>query len=509
MNKVGTVYLVGAGPGDPGLLTVRGAELLSRADVVVYDALVNPEILRLATPGAEVIFGGKRAGDHAMQQKELNQTLIAKAREGKTVVRLKGGDPYIFGRGAEEALELREHKVPFEVVPGVSSFVAVPAYAGVPLTHRDFSSRITLATGHGDPAQDAGTIDWPQLAKTPGTKVILMGTERIPDIAKTLIQQGMSAQTPIALVQWGTTGRQLAVSGTLEDIGSRLGESPIGPPTVAVIGEVVRLREQLNWFEERPLFGRRVVVTRSRDQAGQLARKLADAGADVLELPTIRIDAPSRREDLVDALLELNSYDWLVFTSPNGVTQFFQYFFRQFQDMRDLGGARIAAVGPGTASKLRELHLQVDLMPEEAIGHKVAEAFAKFESIENLRICLLRAEVAGAELPRVLEEKGAIVDDIACYRTVAETEDPTGAVARFEREGADWVTFTSASTVNQFHQRFPLPELRRRLPGLRFASIGPETTKALKALGTEPTVEARQHTLEGLVEALTQGTRGA
>lgn len=509
MNKAGTVYLVGAGPGDPGLMTLRGAEVLGRADVVVYDALVNPELLRLAPPGAEVIFGGKRAGKATLPQPELNRMLIAKAREGKTVVRLKGGDPYVFGRGAEEALELAEARIPFEVVPGVSSFVAAPAYAGVPLTHRDFSSRITLVTGHGDPLEDHGAIDWAQLARTPGTKVVLMGTERIAQIARTLVEQGMAAETPIALVQWGATGRQRSVSGTLADIGERVKAAGLGPPTVAVIGEVVRLRSHLNWFEQRPLFGRRVVVTRSREQAAQLSRKLVDAGADVLEIPTIRFETPSRREGVVDALLELNSYDWLVFTSPNGVTHFFQYFFRQFKDMRDLGGARIAAVGPGTASKLQELHLQVDLMPEEAIGHKVAEAFARYESIENLRICLLRAEVAGSELPRALEEQGAIVDDIACYRTVAETADPTGAAARFEAEGADWVLFTSASTVRQFHERFPLTALRQRMPGLRFASIGPETTKALRSLEAQVEVEAREHTLDGLVKALIHAARKA
>src|SRR5215471_12749969 len=449
MSDKGMVYLVGAGPGDAGLLTLRGAELLGRADVVVYDALVNPELLRLAPMSAEIIYGGKRAKQHVIPQNDVNQLLISKAREGKMVVRLKGGDPYVFGPGAEEAEELGSAGIPFEVVPGVSSFVAVPNYAGVPLTHRGLSSKITLITGHEDPAKEASSIDWAQVAKTPGTKVIMMGTDRIGQIADTLVAAGLDAATPIAVVRWGTTGRQQSIEGTLATIGKVAVDKKIGPPTVAVIGEVVKLRDKLNWFERRPLFGRRVVVTRTREQASHLSRQLHDLGAEVLEIPVIKLEAPSRREDLVDALLGLNSYDWLVFTSPNGVTKFFEYFFRQFHDMRDLGGARIGAIGPATASKLAELHLQVDLMPEEATAAHIAKAFGKFESMENLKICLLRAEVANQELPHALEALGAIVDDIACYKTVPETEDLTGAAAKLLEAGAEWVTFTSGSTVEQ------------------------------------------------------------
>ena len=353
MKSKGMVYLVGAGPGDAGLLTLRGAELLGRADVVVYDALVNSDLLRLAPASAEIIFGGKRGGAPTLPQEELNQLLIARARAGKTVVRLKGGDPYVFGRGGEEAVQLADAKVPFEVVPGVSAFVAVPSYAGVPLTHRGYCSRLTLITGHEDPAKEESSIDWEQLAHTPGTKVIMMGTDRIGHIAQTLVGYGMAGTTPVAMVRWGTTGRQQSIAGTLATIADVAAREKIAPPTVAVIGEVVSLRDKLNWFERRPLFGQRVVVTRSRDQASQLSRKLSELGAEVLEIPTIRIEAPTNREALVDALLELNAYDWLVFTSPNGVTKFFEYFFKQFHDMRDLGGARIAAVGPATASGSR------------------------------------------------------------------------------------------------------------------------------------------------------------
>lgn len=502
MKSKGIVFLVGAGPGDAGLLTLRGAELLGRADVVVYDALVNAALLRLAPMSAEIIFGGKRGRDQALPQAELNQLLITKAREGKTVVRLKGGDPYVFGRGGEEAEELADAGVPFEVVPGVSSFVAAPNYAGVPLTHRDFCSRLTLVTGHEDPAREDSRIDWQQLAATPGTKVVMMGTYRIGQIAERLVGFGMDPATPVAMVRWGTTGKQRSVEGTLANIGAVATSAQIEPPTVAVIGDVVKLRPKLNWFEQRPLFGQRVVVTRSREQAGGLADRLMELGASVLEVPTIRIGPPQDRERLVDALLELNSYDWLVFTSPNGVTQFFEYFFRQFHDMRDLGGARIAAVGPATARKLKELHLQVDLMPEEALGSCVAQEFSGYESIENLKICLLRAEVANRELPAALETLGAIVDDVPVYQTVPETEDVTGAAKELRETGADWITFTSGSTAQNFHARFDLPALRKKFPQIKLLSIGPETSAVLAGLGQKPDVEARQHTAEGILQAL-------
>jgi uroporphyrinogen III methyltransferase/synthase len=502
VKRTGTVYLVGAGPGDPGLLTLRGSELLGRADVIVYDALVNSALLKLAPKHAEIIYGGKRAKAHAISQPELNQLLIERARQGKTVVRLKGGDPYVFGRGGEEAVQLAEAGIPFEVVPGISSFVAVPNYAGIPLTHRDFCSRVTLITGHSDPAKEEASIDWASVATTPGTQVIMMGTDRIGHIAQTLIGHGMAPSTPIAMVRWGTTGRQQSIEGTLANIGEVAAREKIAPPTVAIIGEVVRLREKLNWYEQRPLFGQRIVVTRSREQAGKLAANLAELGAEILEVPTIKIEPPSHREDLVDALLELNSYDWLVFTSPNGVSQFFEYFFRQHHDMRDIGGARIAAVGPATANKLKELHLQVDLMPEEASGAKIAEAFTEYESIENLKICLLRAEIANPDLPRELEALGAIVDDVALYKTVPETNDSDGAAAALRETGADWITFTSASTVEHFHSRFDLPVLMKKFPKLKLASIGPETSKALAELGLKPAIEAKEHTAEGVVASL-------
>jgi uroporphyrinogen III methyltransferase/synthase len=502
MKSIGTVYLVGAGPGDAGLLTMRGAELLGRADVVVYDALVNGDLLRLAPKDAEIIYGGKRSREHAIPQAELNALLVTKAKQGKTVVRLKGGDPYVFGRGGEEAEELASAGIPFEVVPGISSVVAAPNYAGIPVTHREHCSSYTVVTGHEDPEKEGVGVDWGQIARFPGTKVVLMGVERIAEIARELIAHGMSGATPVAMVRWGTTGQQQSIDGTLATIGARVAEAGFRAPAVTVIGDVVKLRGKLNWFENRPLFGKRIVVTRTRDQASQLSRQLIERGADVLEIPTIKIVPPENREDLKDALLALHEYDWVVFTSPNGVTTFFDYFFKAFDDIRDIGGVRIAAVGPATAAKLKELHLKVDLMPEEYVASKIATAFRKHQSIENLRILLMRAEVANPELPKALEEQGAIVDDVPCYRTVPENEDATGAAERFLEEGADWITFTSSSTVENFHARFPIPELLGKFPGMKLISIGPETTKAMSGLSITPAVEAASHTIEGLVKAL-------
>lgn len=494
-----TVYLVGAGPGDARLLTLRGAELLRRADVVIYDALANPELLQLAPSTAEFVSRGKNM---AMPQAEITALIIQRARAGKTVVRLKGGDPFVFGRGGEEAEALAAEKIPFEIVPGVSSITAVPNYAGIPLTHREHCSSFTVFTGHSDSTEEATALRYDQIAKIPGTKVVLMGTERLEDWTQSLIANGMSPQTPIAVIHRGTTGRQKAVTGTLATIAALAAKQKIAPPALTILGDVVKLRGKLNWFENRPLFGRRIVVTRRTEQAGSFAQRLAELGADVLEVPTIKITTPVEKDAIVDCLLELNSYDWLVFTSANGVTMFFDIFFRRFQDLRDLGGARIAAVGPATAAKLRELHLQVDLTPEEFTGRKIAEAFKKYQDIENVKMCLLRAEVANRDLPDALAELGAIVDDIAIYKTVPETEDHGGACERLLEEGADWVTFTSSSTVEHFHARFDLPKLMKQFPALKIASIGPETSKAIAALKLKPALEAKEHTTDGLIAAL-------
>ncbi|HEY4952146.1 MAG TPA: uroporphyrinogen-III C-methyltransferase [Verrucomicrobiae bacterium] len=504
VKSKGAVYLVGAGPGDAGLLTLRGAELLRRADVVVYDLLVNPSLLRLARAEAEIISRGKRT---EFSQEQINLLMIEKAREGKTVVRLKGGDPYIFGRGGEEAEALAAAKIHFEVVPGVSSIVAVPNYAGIPLTHRDHCSSFTVFTGHENPDDAKANLSHDQIAKIPGTKVVLMGTENLGDWTKSLIAHGTSPETPVAVVQWGTLGKQKSVSGTLATIAALAKEKKLAPPALTIIGEVVKLREKLNWAENRPLFGKRIVLTRSRGQMAKFSQKLSELGADVLEIPAVKGIDPENKHGVVDALLSLNSYDWLVFTSVNGVASFFGYFFRRFHDLRDLGGAKIAAVGPATAAKLRELHLQVDLMPDEFIGRKIAEAFMKHSSIENAKICLLRAENANRELPDALEEMGAIVDDIGLYKTVAETEDFFGVAENFREHGADWLTFTSSSTVEFFHARFDLSKLLKQFPQMKIASIGPETSKPIRALKIEPSLEAKEHTTNGLIVELLKAVR--
>ena len=502
MKSKGFVSLVGAGPGDAGLLTLRGAELLRRAEVVICDVLANPELLRLAPATAEIITRGNHKREGGLSQDQLTEAMLDRARQGKIVVRLKGGDPYIFGRGGEEAEALVAEKISFEVVPGVLSIVAAANYAGIPITHRDHCSSFTVFTGHGCSGDDATNLRYDQIAKIPGTKVVLMGIDQLADWSKSLIAHGTAKETPAAVIHRGTTGRQKTVVGTLANIAALAAKEKILPPAITIVGDVVKLRGKLNWFEQKPLFGKSIVVTRRAEQASDFTQRLNELGADVLEVPTIKITEPLEKMAIVDALMEINSYEWFIFTSANGVTAFFDMFFKRFQDLRDLGGARIAAVGPKTAAKLRELHLQVDLMPEEYVGKKIAAAFQKFQNIENVKMALFRAEAANRDLPDALQEEGAIVDDIAVYRTIAETEDRTGAAARLAETGADWVTFTSSSTVEHFHARFDLPKLLKKFPQLKLASIGPETSKAIVALGLKPTLEAKEHTTDGLIAAI-------
>jgi len=502
MGLTGKVYLVGAGPGDAGLLTLRGAELLRRADVVVYDSLVNRELLALAPEAAEIIFGGKRPRDRAIPQEELNQLLAEKAKAGKTVVRLKGGDPYIFGRGGEEAARLHRDGVPFEVVPGISSIIAAPSYAGIPLTHREHCSSFTVITGHEDPDKDESALDWERVAREPGTKVLLMGVERIGKIAAALEANGLPADTPAAMVRWGTMGRQQTITATLGTLAAKVAKADFKAPAVTVIGTVLTLRDTLNWYENRPLFGQRVVVTRNRREAGKLSGQLRELGAEVLEIPTIKILPPTRNESLIEAITGIGSYDWIIFTSANGVEHFFDYFFKAFRDVRDLGSVRFAAVGPATAKKLREFHLNIDLMPETYTAAATAKAMLAAQNVENISVLLARAESANPELPRLLEDKGAIVDDIAFYKTEPETADRNGAADDFEENSADWITFASSSAVRNFDARFGLAKRCADNPKLKLASIGPETTKALKELGLKPTAKAKEHTIDGLAAAL-------
>ncbi|BCX46236.1 uroporphyrinogen III methyltransferase [Haloferula helveola] len=496
MKNEGICYLVGAGPGDLGLVTLRAKEVVELADVVVYDALSSPEILRWMKPGAEKIYVGKRAKDHALSQDGINKLIVEKTGEGKKVVRLKGGDPMIFGRGGEEAAELAEAGVAFEIVPGISSSIGGPAYAGIPVTHRDHCSQLTIFTGHEDPTKGESSIDYGQIASAPGTKVFLMGVSRLRDIASALVDGGAAPETPIALVRWATTGSQKTIEGTLADIADIAEREDFKSPAVAVIGGVVTERKKINWFENRPLFGKRIVVTRTRAQAGGLSRELSGLGADVVELPTIRIETPDDRQGFVESVAHAHEYDWLVFSSPNGVERFFNAFFAAYEDARSLGNPKIAVIGEGTAKKVREYRFGVDLIPKRFVAEGLIEAF-KDESIENLTMLWVRAQEARDVIFDGLNAMGAIVDECAAYKTVPETEDPTGAVDRFKTEGADLVTFTSSSTVeNFFKMGLPWPE------GCVAGSIGPVTSETLRKHGVEPAFEAEQHDIPGLVAAI-------
>ncbi|MCX6968672.1 MAG: uroporphyrinogen-III C-methyltransferase [Verrucomicrobia bacterium] len=493
----GICYLVGAGPGDPLLLTLKGRQCLGIADVVVYDYLSNPAFLKYAKEGAEILYAGKTAGTHTLPQQEINALLVEKTKAGKVVVRLKGGDPFLFGRGGEEAVALADARCAFEVVPGVSSAIAGPAYAGIPVTHRDHNTVLTIFTGHEDPSKPETSVDYSAIARAPGTKVMLMGIKRLEHIATGLMAAGMDREVPVALIRWATTGRQETLAGRLHDIAAKAAAVDFKPPAVAVFGSVVDLRDKLNWFEALPLFGRRIAVTRARQQSGDLISRLRALGAEAFEMPTIRIEpAPDKRE-FYEAVAYSHAYEWIVFTSANGVDAFFKAFFEIYHDARDLGAARIAAVGPETAARVRSYHLQVDVQPEKFVAEEIIKALQKETSVENLKILLARAEGARDVLATELTRLGAIVDDIPAYRTVPETGDVSGGIRRFREEGADLVVFTSSSTAENFHAlKLPAPE------GVCYASIGPVTSRTMQKLGLAVDVEARSHDVPGLVSAI-------
>jgi uroporphyrinogen III methyltransferase/synthase len=492
----GKVYLVGAGPGDLGLVTLRAKECIEHVDVIVYDHLANPEMLSWAREDAEIIYAGKEAGKHALSQDEINALLVDKARQGKQVARLKGGDPFVFGRGAEEAEAIANAGIAFEIVPGITSAIAGPAYAGIPVTHRAQNSHVTFFTGHEDPAKPQSSIDYAALAKLGGTQVMLMGVERIEAIARQMMEQGARKDLPVALVRWATTGRQETLVGTLEDIGQQVVDLRFEAPAVAVFGDVVSLRENLNWYEKRPLAGKRIVVTRTRKQASELSNRLRALGAEVVELPTIRIEPPTDLREFAELVQDAHSYDWIVFTSPNGVDAFFEVFFKLYDDGREIGGAKIAVIGPATAQRVKDYHLHVDLQPEEFVAEAMVRAFEK-EGVENLRILIARAEKARDVLPKSLSALGAIVDEGFAYRTVPETRDATGARRRLLQEGADLITFTSASAVENFLTLgLPWPK------GMQVASIGPITSETARENGLKIDVEAQRYDIEGLVDAI-------
>ncbi len=500
MSEAGCVYLVGAGPGALDLVTLRARNLITQADVLVYDYLCNPAMLAWARNDAEIVYAGKSASDHTLTQDEINALLVDRARAGKQVVRLKGGDPYVFGRGGEEALVLARAGIPFEEVPGVTSAVAAPAYAGIPVTHREVASMVTFVTGHEDPAKPESSLDWKQLAGLRGTRIFLMGVERLREITRRLLAEGAAPETPVALVRWGTTPRQETLTGTLATIADLAEERKFKAPAITVIGDVVKLRDELNWFEALPLFGQRVVVTRARRQAGGLAARLASLGADVLEIPTIRIVPVEIGVAEKQKLERLSDhYDWIVFTSPNGVDRFFEEFFKVHRDVRRLGDVKLAAVGRATAKALESFRLEVDLQPEIFTAEKLAAAFPAAE-IASKRFCLPRGKLAEPTLPETLRAEGGVVDEWMLYDTLPETSDLTGARARYEKGGAHWIAFTSASTVENWHalKLQPAPGA----PRPKNISMGQVTSHALRHHNYEIAAESPETTLNSLVETI-------
>jgi uroporphyrinogen III methyltransferase/synthase len=477
------VYLIGAGPGDPDLITVKGRRILAEADVVLFDHLAPEALLDYTPTDCERIYVGKKKSAHAYTQQEICDILIERARRGFTVVRLKGGDPYIFGRGGEEVEALVDAGIPFEVVPGVTTPLGIAAYTGVPLTHRDHTSVVTFVTGH-----NVELIDWDRVGRAE-TLVIFMGLTSIREIAREIVSRGRPSDTPAMAVRWATRPDQQTITGTLADLPDKIEAAHMKPPATIVIGEVVGLRDKLNWFEKLPLFGQKIVVTRAPEQAGEFSAKLRALGAEVLELPVISIQPSIHPAPLTN----LESYDWVIFTSVNGV----RCFVDRLDDIRAIRG-RICTIGPATRKAVEALRLKVDLMPAEYVAESVVEAFASID-LQNKRILLPRAAVARDLIPVELSKRGAHVDVIEAYRNVIPEQAAARAHEIFsEAHKPDWITFTSSSTVTNFLAIVG----RERLEGVRIASIGPVTSNTARTHGLNVDAEARPFTIDGLVSAL-------
>lgn len=498
----GIVYLVGAGPGDPGLLTRRGEALLRRAEVVVFDRLAAPALLELAPPTAERVYVGKQPGRHALPQAAINDLLVARGRAGRVVVRLKGGDPFVFGRGGEEALALRAAGVTYEVVPGVTSAVAAPAYAGIPVTHRGLASSVTIATGHEDPTRPASSLDWSSLARGADTLVLLMGVEHVAEIASQLMRAGRRADEPAALVRWGTTAEQETLLATLGTIAAQSAERGLQPPAVLVIGAVAGLADQLAWFERRPLSGRRVLVTRAREQASGLSERLAELGAEPVEFPAIRIRPLEDPASLDRALGQLRAFDWVVFTSANGVRAAFERLDLLGLDARAFSAARVAAIGPATAEALRERGLRADFVPSAFTSQAMLAELAPRIGSER-RVLLLQADVAPRALADGLAASGAVVENVVAYRTEPDASGRDEVQQRLEAGSIDFVTFTSSSTVRNLVAA--LGGSVGPLAGPTIACIGPVTAATARELGLRVDLVAAVHTIDGLIEALVAG----
>ena len=497
--KKGKVYLVGAGPGDAGLITVKGLGCLRQADVIIYDRLLDTGLLDSAPPEAEKIYVGKTPNYHAKKQAEINQLLVEKAKEGKTVVRLKGGDPFLLGRGGEEAEALVQAHIPFEVVPGVSSAIAVPAYAGIPVTHRRLSSSLTIITGHEDPTKDSSSIAWDKLATGADTLVFLMGVGNLPQIVRQLVKNGRAPTTPVALIKDGTGPRQETIVGTLNDITDKAASKSFSPPAVIVVGDVVRLRDRLRWFDNKPLFGKRVLVTRACTQASSLSRLLLEHGAQPIEMPAIEIKAIPSSEELDQAILDLESYQWLVFTSANGVKPFFERLYSLNRDARWLKDIKIGAIGPATARALETRGLWLDYLPQVYTSQGFL-AGLKSRNIAGCRFLLPRADIATRELADGITRLGAEVHEVTAYRTVPATEAISQGKQMLMSGEIDIITFASSSTVTNLLSL--ISGEQEVLERVTVACIGPVTAATAAKAGLKVDIVAQEHTIPGLVEAM-------
>jgi uroporphyrinogen III methyltransferase/synthase len=504
------VYLLGAGPGDPGLLTIKAKNILEKADVVVYDYLANKEFLKFCRKDAEIIYVGKKGGDHTLPQDKINDLLVDRAKKGLVVARLKGGDPYVFGRGGEEAEELIEAGLDFEVVPGVTSAVAAPAYAGIPLTHRRYASSVSFITGHEDPDKPESAHNWQALASGTSTLVFFMGVKNLEYISTNLIQAGMRPDMPASLIHWGTTCRQRTLVSTIAEIADQARAKGFRPPSLLVVGEVVKLKDKLDWFEKLPLLGKGVVVTRAREQASVLVSKLEALGACCYEFPTIKIKPLDDYSHLREAITNLDFYQWIVFTSVNGVKFFWQQLRSMGYDARALGLTQVAAIGPATASALRERGIFADFIPDKYVAESVVEGLLKM-GIKGKKVLIPRAKKAREVLPESLRRAGAEVDILPVYETVLSQESDANADVLLEQinEGKiQYITFTSSSTVENFFSLLDAEKLKPYVSaaeggsGIKLACIGPITARTLQKYGFDAHIQPEEFTIEGLVKAI-------
>jgi len=495
------IYLIGAGPGDPGLFTIKGKMIMEKADVIVFDRLVGNEILSFARQDAEFIYVGKESGRHALAQEEINALLVEKAREGKIVARLKGGDPFLYGRGGEEALYIREQGLDYEVIPGITSAIAVPAYAGIPVTHRDATSSFAVITGHEKPDKKESSINWAQISTGIGTLIFLMGVENLEYICSQLVKNGRDAATPVALIRWGTLPEQEVLTGTLDNIVQRVKDFEFKPPAVIVVGDVVKLRSKLSWMENKPLWGKKILVTRSREQASVLVQKIRELGGGPVEFPTIQIVKEPDLTLLTKAMGQIKDYDWIIFTSVNAVDIFFAEMKLQEMDIRDLSGIKLCAIGPATADKLENRGLRVDVVPAEYRAEGILEAFTAI-STAGEKVLMPRAKGAREILPQTLRQRGLVVDEINIYSAVPVHGYRKDIPDNILKGQLDYITFTSSSTVNNFVKMMGRDRIGELEGKAKVACIGPVTADKARECGLQVDITAEEYTIDGLVEAI-------